>query len=165
MEYFVPSIPKKKEFKVLLQDDPSTKLNRGIYKNISKSVLHRAAAKTLVLPCPNLIEWMTRRIDHESRTILKFEDKNVVNYQALVLNQLYHLKEAQVKVTPEWLKNKIESVDFLSIIKGWWFEGQIRAKPSPAEWITSKFIKIIQIIVILLARIFGRKDASNFPEK
>ena len=70
-----------------------------------------------------------------------------------------------MKVTLEWLKNKFESVNFLSIMKGWWSEGQFRANPSPVEWRTSKFRKIIQIIVILLARIFGRKDASSFPEK
>ena len=70
-----------------------------------------------------------------------------------------------MKVTPEWLKDNIESVDFLSIMKGWWSEGQLRANPSPVEWRTSKFRKSIQIIVILLARFFRRKDASSFPEK
>jgi Txe/YoeB family toxin of Txe-Axe toxin-antitoxin module len=75
-----------KEFQVLLQDDPSTELNKVIYKNISKSGLHQAAAKTPFLPCLNVIEWMTRRIDHESRIILNFEDKHVANYQAPVLN-------------------------------------------------------------------------------
>ena len=108
---------------------------------------------------------MTRRLDHESRTILNFEVKHVANYQAPILNQWYHFKEDQMKVTLEWLKNKTESIDFLSIMKGWWFGGQFRANPSPIEWRTSKFRKSIQIIVILLARIFGRKDASRFPEK
>ena len=108
---------------------------------------------------------MTRRIDHESRTILKFDDKHVAIYQDLVLNQLYQFKEAQLKVTLEWLKNKTKSVDFLSIMKSWWFEGQFTEKPSPIEWRTPKFKKSIQIIVILLERIFGRKDASRFPEK
>ena len=108
-----------KEFQVLIQDDPSMKLSKGIFKNISKSGLHQATTKTPVLPCPYVIEWLTRRIDHESRTILNFEDKIASNYQASVLNWLYHFKEAQVKVTPEWLKNKTESVDFLSIMKGW----------------------------------------------
>ena len=60
---------------------------------------------------------MTQRIDHESRTIINIEYKHVANYQAPILNQLYHFKEAQVKVTPEWLWNKIDSVDFLSIVK------------------------------------------------
>ena len=49
----------KKYFQVLLQDDPSMELNKGIYKNISKSGLHRAVAKTPVMPCLNLIECMT----------------------------------------------------------------------------------------------------------
>ena len=154
-----------KEFQFLLQDDLSMELSKYIYNNISKYGLHWAATKTPVLPCPDVIEWMTQRIDHESRTILNFEDKHIANYQAPVLNQLYHFKEAQVKVTPEWLKNKTESIDFLSIMKGWWLEGQFSENPSPIEWITSKFKKSIQIRVILLERVFERKDASSSPEK
>ena len=62
-----------KEFQVLLHDDPSAELSKGIYKNISKSGLHRATTRNLVLPCPDVIEWMTRRIYHESRTILNLK--------------------------------------------------------------------------------------------
>ena len=107
-----------KEFQVLLQDDLSMEISKGIYKNISKSGLHRAVAKTPVLLFPDVIEWMTRRIDQQSRTILNIQDKHVANYQALVLNQLYHFKEDQLKVTSEWLRNKTESINFLSIMKG-----------------------------------------------
>lgn len=89
-----------KEFQVMLHDDPSAELSKWIYKNISKSGLHREEAKTLVLPYSNVIEWMIRGIYHESRNILKFEGKHVASYQAHVLNQLYHFKEAQVRVTP-----------------------------------------------------------------
>ena len=46
----------KKEFQVLLQDDPSTELNKGIYKYISKSRLHRVVYKTPVLPCLDMME-------------------------------------------------------------------------------------------------------------
>ena len=77
---------------------------------------------------------ITRRVDHESRTILNCKDNNLASYQALVLNQLYHFKEAQVKVTSEWLKENNDSADFLSIMKVWWSEGQFRAKPSAVEW-------------------------------
>ena len=108
---------------------------------------------------------MTRRINHETRTIINLEDKNVSSYQAPVLNQLYHFKEAQVKVTLEWLQSKIAYVDFLSIMKGWWSKGKFRSKPPLVEWRTSKFRKRIQIIVILISRIFRRKDASHFPDK
>ena len=112
-----------KEFLVLLQDDPSTELSKGIYKNISRSRLHRAVAKTPVLPCQDVIEWMNQRIDHERRIILNFEDKDVASTQALMLNQLYHFKESQVRVTLEWLQSKTKSINFLSIMKGWWSEG------------------------------------------
>jgi hypothetical protein len=128
--------------------DPSTKLRKNIYKNISKSRLHREASRTLVLPCPDVIEWISRRVDHESKTIINFEDKNVSSYQALVLNLLYHFKEADVKVTLEWLKKNNDSTYFLLIMKGWWSEGQLRENPLSVEWKTSTFIKSIQIIVI-----------------
>ena len=54
-----------KYFLMLLQDYVSTKLSKEVYKNIIKYGLHRAAVKTLVLPCPDVIEWITRNIDHE----------------------------------------------------------------------------------------------------
>ena len=58
-----------------------------------------------------------------------------------------------------------ESVDFLTIMKGWWSEGQFRGKSTSVEWKTSKFRKSVQIIVILLSRVFERKDAVTFPDK
>ena len=79
-----------KEFQILRQDDPSTELSKGIYKNIIKSGLHLAATRTLVLSCLDVIEWITRRLDHENITILNFEDKSVASYKSSVLNQLYH---------------------------------------------------------------------------
>ena len=118
-----------KEFQVFIQDDLSIELSKSIYKNIAKSRLHREAAKAPILPCPDVIEWMTRRVDHESITIVNLEDNNVASYQAPVLNQMYHFKESHVKVTPEWLKQKNDFVDFMSIMKGWWSEGQLGSKP------------------------------------
>ena len=86
-----------------------------------------------------MIEWINQRVDHESRPIINFKDKNVASYQALVLNQLYHFKQSQVKVTPEWLRENNDSADFFSIMKGWWYKGKFRAKPSYFEWEISKF--------------------------
>ena len=54
-----------KEFLMLLQDDASTKLRNEIYRNIIKSGLHRAAMKTMILPCLDVIEWIKRKIDHQ----------------------------------------------------------------------------------------------------
>jgi hypothetical protein len=112
-----------------------------------------------------VIKCITRKVDHERRSILNFEDNNVSSYQARVLNQLYHFKEAQVKVTLEWIKEKNEYTNFLSIMKEWWSQRQFREKPSPIEWKTYKFIKNIQIIVIMLENVFRRKDASSVLEK
>ena len=53
-----------KEFLMLLQDDVCTELSIEVYRNIIKSGLHRVAAKTLILPCLDVIEWIIRKIDH-----------------------------------------------------------------------------------------------------
>lgn len=59
-----------KDFVVLLQNDASTELSKEVYKNIIKSGLHRATIKTPILSCPDVIEWITRKIDHQHRSIL-----------------------------------------------------------------------------------------------
>ena len=91
--------------------------------NIIKSGLHRAAVKTSVLPCPDVIEWITRKIDHQHRSILNYEGKSVSCYKASVFNKMYHLKEACIKISAEWLKQKNEYAEFMTIIKGWWSKG------------------------------------------
>jgi hypothetical protein len=140
-------------------------LSKGIYKNIIKFGLHWEATRTPVLPCPDVIEWIIQRVDHEKRAILNFEDKSVASYQASVLNQLYHFKEAHVKVTLEWLKQKNDCADFLSIIKGWWSKGQFRSKPASVEWNTSKFRKSIYIIVIFLIQSVQKERCFKFSRQ
>ena len=76
----------EKELQILLQDDMSIELSKEIYKNIIKFGLHREIVKTLILPYLNVIEWITRKVDHENREILNFEDKSVASYKASVLN-------------------------------------------------------------------------------
>ena len=87
-------------------------MSKEIYRNIIKSRIHSETTRTPVLPCPDVIEWIKCKVDHENREILNFEDKSVASYKALVLNQLYHFKEAHVKVTPEWLKQKNDALTF-----------------------------------------------------
>ena len=54
-----------KYFVVLLQNYASTELSKEIYKNIVKSRLHKATVKTPILPCLHVVEWITRKIDHQ----------------------------------------------------------------------------------------------------
>ena len=143
----------------------STKLSKDVYRNIIKSGLHWAVVKTLVLPCLDVIEWITWKIDHENKSILNSEKKSISSYKASIFNQIYHLKEVDIKATPKWLKKKNESTDFLTIMKGWWSKGQFKAKTTYAEWNTSKFRKSVEIIVILLSRVFKRKDGATFLDK
>ena len=54
---------------------------KEIYKNIIKSSLHRVVVKTLVLPCLDVIEWITQKLDHDNREILNCKDKSVASYK------------------------------------------------------------------------------------
>ena len=154
-----------KEFTMLLQNDSRTKLSKAIYQNIIKLGLHRVAMKTPILPCLDVIEWITRKEDDQHRSILNFEGKFVASHKPSMFNQMYHLKEEIIKIPPEWLKQKSESANLLTILKGWWSKSQLKSKPATTEWKTSKFKKVVEIIVILLSRVFGRKDGSTFPNK
>ena len=58
-----------------------------------------------------------QEIDHQHRSILNVEGKDVANYKPSMINQIYHLKEATVKVSPDWLKQKSDSADMLTILK------------------------------------------------
>ena len=78
---------------MFLQDDPNTKMNKEIYQNISKSKVYRDAAKLPILSFPDVIEWLTRRVDHQSITLLDFEGKHVASYQPSMLHQMYHFKQ------------------------------------------------------------------------
>ena len=97
--------------------------------------------------------------------LLNYEGNSVASYKALVVNQMYCLKEAYIKVSSKWLKQKSESIYLFTILKGWLFEGHFRTKSATIEWKTSKFRKSVQIIVIFLSRVSQRKDGSTFPEK
>ena len=89
---------------MLLQDDASTELSKEIYRNIVKSGLHQVAMKTPILSCQDVIKWITRKIDHQHRSILKFEGTVVAHYKPSMINQMYHLKETNINVSPESLR-------------------------------------------------------------
>ena len=112
-----------------------------------------------------MIEGITQKIDHENRVILNYENESVSGYKESFFNHIYHFKEAHIKVSPEWLRQKNESIDFLTIMKGWWSKGQFKAKFASTEWNTSKFRKSVQIIVIFLSRVFESKDGASFLDK
>ena len=93
-----------KEFAMLLQDDASTELGKEIYRNIVKSGLHQDVVKTPILSCLDVIEWITRKIDHKHRSILNLKGIVVAHYNPSMINKMYHLKEANIKISPEWLR-------------------------------------------------------------
>jgi hypothetical protein len=114
-----------RDYQMLLQDDPFKELSKDIYKNISKYGIYRAATKPLILPCPDVVEWMTRKFDNSNRILLNFKGKHFARYQPYTIHQMYHFKEPQIKITQEWLYSKAKTIDYLSQMKGWWDEANL----------------------------------------
>ena len=108
---------------------------------------------------------VSRKVDHSNMNLINLDGKHVASYQPYTINQMYHFKEPHMKITHKWLQSKAKTDDYLAQMKGWWAEGNLRSKPLPIRWPTTKFQKSIQVMVILLARILGRKYASRFPNK
>ena len=71
---------------MLLQDYPCMELSKDIYKRISKSELYRAAANALIIPCPNIVEWMIRKMDHSNRILLNLDENHVASYQPYTIH-------------------------------------------------------------------------------
>ena len=113
----------QQDYHMLLQDDPCKELSKDIYKNISKSRLYIVVANTLILPCLDVIEWMTRKVDHFNKILLNFEKNQVASYQPYTIHRMYHFKEPKIKITQEWLQWRDNIVDYLSQMKRWWVEG------------------------------------------
>ena len=105
-----------------LKDDPCIKLRKVIYKNMKNFGLYRAAINPLIFSCPDVVEWMKRKVDHSNRIVLNFDRKHVVSYQPYTIHQMYHFKETQIKITQEWLHSRAKIIDYLSQMKGWWDE-------------------------------------------
>ena len=111
------------DYQLLLQDDPCRELSKDIYKNISKSRIYRVFSKPLILPCPNVVEWITRKVDHSNQILLNYEEKHGASYQRYTIHIMYHFKEPQIKITQEFLQSKAKTIDYLAQMNGWWAEG------------------------------------------
>jgi hypothetical protein len=98
-------------------------LSKEIYKNISKSGLYKVVAKPFILLCPNVIEWMKKKVDHSNKILLNFKEKYFARYHPYTIHKMYHFKEPHIKITQEWLYNKAETIDYLAQMKGWWAKG------------------------------------------
>ena len=73
-------------YQMLLQDDPCMELIKEIYKNISKSGLYRAIANPFILSCLDVVEWMTRKVDHSNMILLNFKENHVARYQPYTIH-------------------------------------------------------------------------------
>ena len=81
-------------------------------------------------------------------------------------------KENSNKLSYSWFKWKTCSFFNFGSEPSRLFQIQLDESQIPVFWFrsskfmkTSKFRKTVQIVVILLSRLFGRKDGSTFPDK
>jgi hypothetical protein len=112
-----------RDYHILLQHNPCKELSKDTYKNISKFRIYGVVAKPLILPCHDVVAWMAIKVDHSNMILLNFNEKHVARYQPYIIHRMYHFKEPQIKITREWLESKVETIDYLTQMKGWWAKG------------------------------------------
>ena len=91
--------------------------NEVIYANIERSSLMKIATRPEFFPCSEVIGWILPRAD-VTTMIMENEDKQgYATYNLGYVALAYHLPEAQVFMSDDWLNNiRMDLVETLKIM-------------------------------------------------
>ena len=75
-----------------------------IYANIEKSALMKVATRLEIFPCSEVIGWILPRADMTTMILANTEEQGYATYSPGYVSLSYHLLEARVYLTEDWLK-------------------------------------------------------------
>ena len=132
----------------------------GIYANIERSSLMKIATRPELFPCSKVIGWILPRED-VTTMILENEDKQgYAAYSPGYVALAYHLPEAQIFLTDDWLRNI--RMDLVETLKRMLFpRTNFRTRPT-REYDTASLRTPYRFIALMLNRIFGRAHGKRF---
>ena len=87
----------------------------GIYANIERSSLMKIATRPELFPCSKVIGWILPRADVTTMILENVEKQGYAAYSPGYVALAYHLPEAQVFVSDDWLNNII--MDLVETLK------------------------------------------------
>ena len=74
-----------------------------IYANIERSTLMRVATRPELFPCSEVIGWILPRADVTTMILVNVDKQGYAAYSPGYESLAYHLPEAQVYLTEDWL--------------------------------------------------------------
>jgi len=75
-----------------------------IYANIERSALMKIATRPELFPCSEVIGWILPRADMTTMILANTDKQGYAAYSPGYVSLAYHLPEAQVYLTEDWLK-------------------------------------------------------------
>ena len=75
-----------------------------IYANIERSALMKIATRPELFPCSEVIGWILPRADVTTMILANTDNQGYAAYNPGYVSLAYHLPEAQVYLTEDWLK-------------------------------------------------------------
>ena len=77
----------------------------GIYANIERSSLMNIATRPELFPCSKVIGWILPRADVTTMILENVEKQGYAAYNPGYVALAYHLPEAQIFLSDDWLNN------------------------------------------------------------
>ena len=131
-----------------------------IYANIERSMLMRVATRPELFACLEVIGWILPREDVTTMILAIVDKQGYASYSPGYISLAYHLPEAQVYLTEDWLK-KI-NLDLVETLKRMLVPGKsFRTRPS-GEYGIATLRTPYRFISLMLNRIFGRAHGKSF---
>ena len=132
----------------------------GIYANIERSSLMKIATRPELFPCSEVIGWILPRADVTTMILENVDKQGYAAYSPGYVALAYHLPEAQVFLSDDWLKNI--RMDLVETLKRMLLLGRnFRIRPT-GEYDTASLRAPYRFIALMLNRIFGRAHGRFF---
>ena len=132
----------------------------GIYANIERSSLMKIATRLELFPCFEVIGWILPQADVTTTILENVEKQGYVAYSPGYVALDYHLQEAQVFMSDDWLKNI--RMDLVETLKRMLLSGKHFKTRATGEYDIASLRAPYRFIALMLNRIFGRANGRFF---
>ena len=124
----------------------------GIYANIERSSLMKISTRPELFPCFEVIAWILPRVDVTTMILENVDKQGYAAYSPGYVALAYHLPEAQVFLSDDWLNNI--RMDLVETLKRMLLSGKhFRTRPT-GEYDTASLRAQYRFIALMLNRIF-----------
>ena len=118
------------------------------------------ATRPELFPCSEVIGWILPRADVTTMILENVAKKGYATYSPGYVALAYHLPEAQVYLTEDWLK--AIKMDLVETLKKMLMPGKkFRTRPT-GEYETANIRTPYRFIALMLNRIFGTAHSKSF---